>query len=156
MKKRTNLMIVFSIIILLFFSTSIIYSANLQGKFNRFGPLGILPASFVPVTLHPIPDKKVLKTVYSGSDGMYYFNNIVPGDYILKIWVKGFRNKSLNYKVHVFEWEYTNIKPIVIHSLKFEIPQKGSRLIEGTVIKPRGTYYSLPDDVFCGLFYRIH
>jgi|GEM_PF-785078 len=146
MKKRTNFIIVFTIIILLFFFTSIVYSATLQGKLNRFGSHGILPASFVPVTLHSIPDKKILRTVISGSDGMYYFNNIVPGDYILKIWVMGFRNKSLNYKVHVFEQEYTNIKPIVIHSLEFEIPQKGSRFIEGTVIRPRGTHYSLPDD----------
>ncbi len=141
-------MTVFTIITLLFLSTSIIYSATLQGKLNRFGSNGILPASFVSVTLHSIPDKKILRTVNSGSDGMYYFNNIVPGDYILKIWVRGFRNKSLNYKVHVFEREYTNIKPIVIHSLEFEIPQKGSRLIEGTVIKPQGTHYSLPEDAF--------
>jgi hypothetical protein len=148
MKKRTNFMIGFTIIILFLFSTSIVYSANLQGKLNRFGPHGILPASFVPVTLHTIPDKKILRTVNSGSDGMYYFNHIVPGDYILRIWVKNFRNESLNYTVRVLEQEYTNIKPIVIHFLEFEIPKKGSRLIEGTVIKPRGSHYALPDDAF--------
>jgi len=146
MKNKTALSAIFTILLL--FVTSVVYSATLQGRLDRFGPNGILPASFVPVSIYSDIDEKILGTVSSGSDGMYYFNHVKPGDYILKVWVKGFRKKSLNYKVHISDQEYINIKPIVIHSLKFDIPQKGGRFIEGIVIKPRGTHYSLPADAF--------
>jgi hypothetical protein len=145
-KNKVTLIAIFTILLLSV--TSAVYGATLQGRLDRFGLYGISPASFVPVSLCSDVDEKILRTVSSGSDGMYYFNNVKPGDYILKVWVKGFMKKPLKYKIHSSDQEYVNIKPIVIHSLKFDIPREGQLIIEGSIIKPRGTHYSLPADAF--------
>jgi hypothetical protein len=146
MENKSALIAIFTILLL--FVTSVVYGATLQGRLDRFGRYGISTASFVPVSRCSVDSEKILETVNSGSDGMYYFNNVEPGGYILKVWVKGFREKPLKYKIHSSDQEYVNIKPIVIHSLKFDSPREEQLFPEGFVIKPRGTHYSLPADAF--------
>ena len=141
--KMKNIVIQILSFILLASASFVAYGSTLQGKLEYFGENGLGPASFIAVTLHPKASQRNPQTANSGSDGMYYFKDVQPGDYILKVWVNGFEEKSIDYEIRVPNQEEINIKKIVTHSLKFEKPGKGSRIIEGTIIKPRGTYYSI-------------
>jgi hypothetical protein len=49
--------------------------------------------------------------VYTGSDGMYYFYHLPPGDYILEIWAYG---KLLTQSIRVSDQPATTIPPIPI------------------------------------------
>lgn len=142
-----NIAILILIFILSSTASFVAYGSTLQGKLEYFGERGLGPAPFIAVTLNPKASQRNPQTENSGSDGMYYFYNVEPGDYVLKIWRSGFDNKSINYKIHVPDKEHVNIKKIVIHSLKFKIPKKGKKFYLGTKIKPSGTYYSIPDNV---------
>lgn len=44
----------------------------------------------------------------TGSDGMYYLQNILPGNYVLQI------NGRQNYTIRVFDQPYQDLPPIVI------------------------------------------
>lgn len=134
-------------IVFLFFITSSVYSATLQGRLDKFGPLGIVPAPFISVTLYSEINNQNI-TVNSGSNGMYYFDDIEPGNYILKIWVKGFRNDSINYEICVLNQKTTIIEPKVIHSIQFDIPEEGKIFLVRTYFIARGTHYSLPENTF--------
>jgi hypothetical protein len=149
--KRSNAMKNIAILILTFILLStasfVAYGSTLQGKLEYFGEHGFGHAPFIAVTLHPKASQRNPQTANSGSDGTYYFNTVEPGDYVLKIWVKGFENKSINYKIHVPNKEQVNVKKIVIHSLKFKIPNKvRNKYFLGEDIMPSGTYYSIPNN----------
>jgi hypothetical protein len=135
------------IVILLFCVSSAANASTIEGKLERFGKYGILPASFVSITLCSDIDKKNLQTVISDSKGMYYFGNIEAGTYILKVWVNGFKEKALNYKIGVTNNKDLSIKPILIHSLRFDRPEENARIKVGTyIIQPGGIYYSITNN----------
>ncbi len=140
MKNIATLSLTF---ILLSIVPFVAYGGTLTGKLECFREYGLENAPFIPVTLYSIVSKKNLQTVFSDPEGIYYFDNVEAGNYILKVWVNGFKEKSINYEIRVPNKEEISIKPILIHSLRFKIPEKGRRFFAGTVIKPSGTYYSI-------------
>lgn len=135
-------------IVILFTITSSGYSASLEGRIEQFGPLGIVAAPFLPLTLYSETKSQNIKTVNSGSDGRYYFADIKPGDYILKIWVMGFNKNSIDYRVHLLNQESTLIEPKIIHFIQFNIIPPGNVYMSTTLLRAEGTHYSLPDDTF--------
>lgn len=44
----------------------------------------------------------------TGSDGMYYFPNVMPGDYVIRI------NGRQNYPIRVLDQPYQDLPPILI------------------------------------------
>lgn len=52
-------------------------------------------------------ERRELGRTYTGSDGLYYFNNISPGDYLI---IVGGRELSIN-----ISGEILNIEPIIIN-----------------------------------------
>lgn len=153
MKKRLkvlSLICLFSLCI-----HSIAFSNVLRGRLEKFGALGILPASFINVTICK-KNGDGLKTVVTGSDGMYSFSDMEPGIYILKIWVKGFDYDPLSHKVKILEEiNVTDAKTIIIHHFTFKLP-KEQEIISINLMRftneespfiAQGSHYALPDDV---------
>jgi len=87
------------------------YSQTVRGRLDREGPYGFYPAAYVQVTLYA-PDRGRSLPVYTDVDGMYYFHDVPPGDYILEIWVSP--DRPLSYRIHVFRRRYVDIKPILL------------------------------------------
>jgi hypothetical protein len=144
MKSTAYISLIF---ILLFAVSSVANGVIIEGKLERFGKYGILPAAFVSITLFSDVNEKNLQTVISDSKGMYYFENIEAGTYILKVWVNGFKEKALNYKIGVTDNKDIRIKSILIHSLKFNNPKENARFKAGTyIVEPGGMYYSIPNN----------
>lgn len=129
----------------LFFLKVTVFPEILQGRLDEFGPAGVLPASFIYVTLST-EDKRYEKTEQTGTDGIYYFEDCPPGTFILKVWVKGSGEKTLDYKVTVEDKEVTDIVPILIHSLRFKYPRSDEELLAGSIISAKGTHYALPQN----------
>jgi hypothetical protein len=86
---------------------------TVRGKLERKGDTGNYPAAYVRVTLAPSNAKSDLNSVYTGSDGMYYFRNVPPGTYVLKIW--GAQDKAImSFSIKVSNRPYTDLEPIII------------------------------------------
>jgi len=126
---------------------SVVFSNSLRGRLEKFGTLGLLPASFVNITLSK--NGKNLKTMITGSDGAYYFGDIEPGLYILKIWVKGFDREPLTHEAKVLEdQQVTDADRILVHRFIFEFPEEQViPSIDLLQLIARGSYYALPEDV---------
>lgn len=153
MKKRLKVLSLICLVPLCIHS--IAFSNVLRGRLEKFGTLGILPASFINVTICK-KNGDSIKTVVTGSDGMYSFSDIEPGIYILKIRVKGFENDPLSHIVKILEEiNVTDAKTIIIHRFTFELPKEqefpsinSMRFInEGYRFIAQGSHYALPDDV---------
>jgi hypothetical protein len=111
-KKFVNckiMMALFCIVVLILLADSA-YSQTVRGRLDRRGPSGYYPAAYVKVTLG-IPNQWRSLPVYTGVDGMYYFYNIRPGNYVLEIW--GYRD-PIRYEIQVLNQPYTDIKPILL------------------------------------------
>lgn len=144
MKKRSKSFFLFLLILLVI--NSFAYSVVLRGALAKFGTHGILPASFVNITLATESGQN-LKTELTDSEGMYYFYDVEPGLYILKIWVKGFDGKPINYEVEVLNRPITQAKTFLIHYFKFESPEEEIITLGRPVhIGARGIHYNLPTD----------
>ena len=145
MKKKSKSYFLFFLILL--FINSFVMSNVLKGRLEKFGTYGILPASFVNVTLSKKSGQN-LKTELTGSDGMYSFYNVAPGPYLLKIWAKGFDSKPISHEVEVLDEPITQAPLILTHLLKFENSEKKRRisLAFSKNIWPKGIHYNLPDD----------
>lgn len=143
MKKKSKSYFLFFLILL--FINSFVMSNVLKGRLKKFGTYGILPASFVNVTLSKKSGQN-LKTELTGSDGMYYFHNVEPGSYLLKIWVKDIYSKPIIHKVEVLDKPITQAPPILTHFLKFENPEENRRFPLAFVanIRSKGIHYNLP------------
>jgi hypothetical protein len=139
MKK--NIKIIFTSSLILILAHSFIFSSVLKGKLEKFGIHGLLPAPFVYVTLSQ--NGKSLKTEITGSDGVYSFIDVQPGNYMLKIWAKGFDYKPLTREVNVLRQEITEVPPILIN-FTFESPKDNEFFPRTIRIKARGYHYSLP------------
>jgi hypothetical protein len=116
---------------------------TLQGRLEHLGPKGISPAPYILVTLKSSQTGKYQKPVQTETNGMYYFDDIAPGDYSLEIWPQGPSGKALRFAVSVREQKPTFIESILIHWLKFEEPPRGSIFRRGDTIDVGGSH-SLP------------
>jgi hypothetical protein len=134
--------------VLLFSLSPSLCPATLQGKLIKFGPLGVLPAPFVTVTLSANNNRKLIRTEHSDARGIYFFNGCPAGTYILKIWVRGAGERPLDFKINVSSQPVTNIAPILIHSLLLNYPEEGQPVSANMDISMKGTYYNIPDDAF--------
>ncbi len=86
---------------------------TVRGKLERKGNTGNYPAAYVRVTLAPSNAKSDINSVYTGSDGMYYFRNVPPGTYVLEIW--GSQDKAImGFSIKVSSRPYTDLEPITI------------------------------------------
>jgi len=112
-KNITNIkfsLLLFSVVTLLAVATSV-SAQTVRGRLNRQGPAGLSPAPYVKVTLYA-PNIGRSSPIYTGIDGMYYFYNVPPGDYILEIW--GYGDRPITYSIRVPNELYIDISPIVI------------------------------------------
>ena len=92
--------------------SSIADSQIVRGRIDRQSPKGLYTASNVMVTIGLRTGWRSLPA-YTGVDGMYYFYNVQPGDYILEIWGPG--NKLIQgYSIRALNQPYTDIRSIVI------------------------------------------
>ena len=86
---------------------------TVRGKLERKGNSVNYPAAYVRVTLAPSNAKSDITSVYTGSDGMYYFRNVPPGTYVLEIW--GSQDKAImSFSIKVSNRPYTDLEPITI------------------------------------------
>lgn len=113
--------LLFALTIILVLVASFNYAETARGRLDKYGPDGISSAPHVPVTLYSRKTEQRSEPVYTGSDGMYWFDNLEPGEYILEIWSQGFNNEPSSYEIRVLDQLYTDIKPIVITPLQIEI-----------------------------------
>ena len=96
-------------------SCAVVVSAasTVRGRIVRKGASGQYPAVGITVSVNA-NNSKVGRSalVYTGSDGMYYFSNVPPGDYQLEIWIS--KQKPVTYNIRVRDQAFTDIAPIVI------------------------------------------
>ncbi len=113
---KKNIMNIKFYLLLLFVVAFLIVAVSadaqtVRGRLDREGSSGPYPAAYVKVTLYA-PDIGRSSPVYTGSDGMYYFYNVPPGDYILEIWRN--RAKTITYSIQILNEPYTDIPSILI------------------------------------------
>lgn len=109
---NSKLLMLLLFIVILLVVTDFAYSQIVRGRIDRSGPYGsgTYPAAYVPVTLRARGSMQRSLPVYTGVDGMYYFYNVKPGDYILEI---GFhKGLPTSYWIKVLDQPYADIKPI--------------------------------------------
>lgn len=88
--------------------------STVRGRVDRENNSGKYPAPYVRVTIRGAdsPREKPLQT-YTEKDGMYYFRELQPGDYVLEIWND--EGKAVaGYRISVLDKPFTDIKPVVI------------------------------------------
>lgn len=112
MKVKSTLVLLIAIILFIF--PNFAHAGDVRGRLDIRGPYDLYPAAYVPVTLYSLRARKRSKTVYTGSDGMYYFYNVPEGDHMLEVWVRGFRGKPDAYRIKVPLYGGTDIKPILV------------------------------------------
>jgi len=152
MKNRIKVLFLTCLVSLCIYSMS--FSNVLKGTLEKFGTFGILPASFINVTLCKA-NGEILKTVVTDSDGIYLFSDVGPGVYLLKIWVKGFDYDPLFQTVKILEdIDVTDVNRILIHKFTFEsskeiaFSETSMRFLgEENRLVLRGSHYALPDDI---------
>jgi hypothetical protein len=108
--NRKFLVLILAVAALLFVTDSA-YSQTVRGRLDREGRYGYYPVAYVQVTLNA-PDMGRSLPIYTDIDGMYYFHDVPPGDYILEIWV--YPDRLLSYRIHVFNQRYVDIEPILL------------------------------------------
>ena len=138
--KKLKSALFFLFIMSFIFISSLAYATTVRGRLDRFGLLGIAPASDVQVTLYSKVTKESLEPASTDSDGMYYFRNVTPGVHVIEIWIQGFNHEPLKYEVGALDEEYTDISPILINWLKFVYPKEGKSFKTGSVIKTKGIH----------------
>lgn len=74
---------------------------TVRGKLIEQGSKDNIPLSTVAVTIFNTTDSVRTAPVYTGSDGIYLIYDVVPGEYILEIWNKGFKSNPIKYKIEV-------------------------------------------------------
>jgi hypothetical protein len=81
-----------------------VHAATARGKIERSAGY---PVSYMKVTLKG--QKAEIGSVFTGSDGFYYFKNIPAGIYTLTIWSR--KDRPASYRIQIRE-PYTEI-PVV-------------------------------------------
>jgi hypothetical protein len=101
--------IAFTILLLL---SDLALATNLRGRVDIRHPYtgDLFPASGATVELIVYTNfgPQLVYTYFTGSDGMYYMPNIIPGNYILRI------NGYLDYQVQVVNMPYQDLQPVLM------------------------------------------
>ena len=110
---RTRVRLVAIVAAFLFTGAGVFAASTVRGRLVRKGPSGQYGAAGVQVTIYST-DSKLGRSaaVYTGSDGMYYLNNIPPGPYQLEVWIS--KQQRLTYNIQVRNQAFTDIAPIVV------------------------------------------
>ena len=85
-RKSTLLMSFVVLLVAIQFAASHSPVAKVRGKVVRRGNTGVYPVPYVRVTLTPSGTKEISQSVYTGSDGMFYFNGVRYGNYAVDVW----------------------------------------------------------------------
>jgi hypothetical protein len=133
---------------------SISFGNVLKGRLEKFGTYGILPGSYISVTLSKENGESLMTTV-TDPDGKYIFDGVKPGVYVLRIWVKGFDLDPLSHSIKVLEdVDVTDADTILIHKFTFELPKEQACsealmkfLSEKIRFVAQGSHYALPENV---------
>jgi hypothetical protein len=80
--------------------TTTVYSEVVRGRIVRNSPMGVYSVSAIPVTIRAANNVRTTPA-FSGPDGMYYFNGVLPGVYFLELWVWGFNSQPVIYQIQV-------------------------------------------------------
>ncbi|TPD55569.1 MAG: carboxypeptidase regulatory-like domain-containing protein [Thalassolituus maritimus] len=101
--------IAFTILLLL---SDLALATNLRGRVDIRHPYtgDLFPASGATVELIVFTNfgPQLVYTYFTGSDGIYYMPNIIPGNYILRI------NGYLDYQVQVVNMPYQDLQPVLM------------------------------------------
>ncbi len=101
--------IAFTILLLL---SELAMATNLRGRVDIRHPYSgdLFPASGATVELIVFTNfgPQLVYTYFTGSDGMYYMPNIMPGNYILRI------NGYMDYQVQVGNMHYQDLRPVLV------------------------------------------
>ena len=101
--------IAFTILLLL---SELALATNLRGRVDIRHPYtgDLFPASGATVELILFTNfgPQLVYTYFTGSDGMYYMPNIIPGNYILRI------NGYLDYQIQVVNMPYQDLRPVLM------------------------------------------
>ena len=101
--------IAFTILLLL---SELALATNLRGRVDIRHPYtgDLFPASGATVELIVFTNfgPQLVYTYFTGSDGMYYMPNIMPGNYILRI------NGYLDYQIQVVNMPYQDLRPVLM------------------------------------------
>ena len=100
MKKRLSLILVI-LGLSLMFVVNVHSQVMVRGRVVRNSPNGPYPVAGVPVTIKNPATRVRSNPSYTGTDGMYYLYNVVPGDYVLEFWFSGFNIPPLVYQTRV-------------------------------------------------------
>ena len=97
---------------ILLFLSELALATNLRGRVDIRHPYtgDLFPASGATVELIVFTNfgPQLVYTYFTGSDGMYYMPNIIPGNYILRI------NGYLDYQVQVVNMPYQDLQPVLM------------------------------------------
>ena len=97
---------------ILLFLSELALATNLRGRVDIRHPYtgDLFPASGATVELIVFTNfgPQLVYTYFTGSDGMYYMPNIMPGNYILRI------NGYMDYQVQVGNMPYQDLRPVLV------------------------------------------
>ena len=97
---------------ILFLLSALAMATNLRGRVDIRHPYSgdLFPASGATVELIVFTNfgPQLVYTYFTGSDGMYYMPNIMPGNYILRI------NGYMDYQVQVGNMPYQDLRPVLV------------------------------------------
>ncbi|HEX8844150.1 MAG TPA: carboxypeptidase-like regulatory domain-containing protein [Pyrinomonadaceae bacterium] len=88
---------------------------TVRGKVERKAKSSKYPAPNVRLTLAVRSTKVRSAPVYTDDDGMYYFRNVTPGQYILEIWGSE-KNPIQRFYIEVSDSKngYVDISPVTL------------------------------------------
>ncbi|MFA6401118.1 MAG: carboxypeptidase-like regulatory domain-containing protein [Salinivirgaceae bacterium] len=91
-------------------------TVTVRGRLIELSGRDTLSVSAVAVTLVDSLENRTIP-VYTGSDGMYVFQEVFPNSYTLEIWSNGLKQEPVNYTIQIGEinpTHYYDIAPIVV------------------------------------------
>ena len=107
--KRTPLALT-AVILLVVLGAAVHAASTVRGKLLREVEGRGYPVA--GIMLHLIRPKGAPLTTYSGSEGLFYFYNVTPGEYTLEVVVSS--TDVRKFGIHVEGQPYTDIAPITI------------------------------------------
>ncbi len=93
-----------------FFQTSAVNATDLRGKVDAIGPYASAPFPLAKASVKIKEQgntQSVIALYRTGRDGMYYFRNIPPGQYLLVV------NNSLTVPIQVEDTKLQDIGPLL-------------------------------------------
>lgn len=93
-----------------FFQTSVVNATDLRGRVDAIGPYASAPFPLAKASVKITQQnntQSVIALYRTGRDGMYYFRNIPPGQYLLVV------NNSLTVPIQVKNTQLQDIGPLL-------------------------------------------